>query len=213
VEVSKETELGTDFTLNTNSNSNWLKSINGSFTYWKRSSENVIYSIAVPLSTGASGILDNAIDMSSHGTQFSLNMPIFSSKDLTWDLTTNYGTQVSMIDAISGGATIPLTSSAGSTNVVLVAGKPIGQIYAYATIRSLDQKRSDGTAYFTDAQKASGKWQVVEDKVYGGNVVVDTATKGAMIGSEQLPLGDPSPKFTMSFINNITYKNFINLNL
>ena len=32
VEVSKETELGTDFTINTNSNSNWLKSINGSLT-------------------------------------------------------------------------------------------------------------------------------------------------------------------------------------
>ena len=212
VEVSKETEIGTDFTINTNSNSNWFKSINGSFTYWKRSSANVIYSIAVPLSTGASGILDNAIDMSSHGTQFSLNMPIFTSKDLTWDLTTNYGTQVSMIDAISGGATIPLTSSAGSTNVVLVAGKPIGQIYAYPVVRSLDQKRTDGTSYFTDAMKSSGRYVVVTDPVYGGNVVVDTATKGAMIGSEQLPLGDPSPKFTMNFINNITYKDFINLN-
>ena len=212
VEVSKETELGTDFTINTNSNSNWLKSINGSFTYWQRSSANVIYSIAVPLSTGASGILDNAIDMSSHGTQFSLNMPIFSSKDLSYDLTVNYGTQVSMIDAIKGGATIPLTSYAGSTNVVLIGGMPIGQIYAYPTIRSLDQKRTDGTSYFTAAEKASGKWEVVKDPVYGGNVVVDTATKGAMIGSEQLPLGDPSPKFTMNFINNITYKNFINLN-
>ena len=212
VEVSKETEFGTDFTINTNSNSNWLKSINGSFTYWKRSSANVIYSIAVPLSTGASGILDNAIDMSSHGTQFSLNMPIYSSKNLNWDFTTNYGTQVSMIDAISGGATIPLTSSAGSTNVVLVAGKPIGQIYAYPVVRSLDQVRTDGSAYFTDAMKSSGRYVVVKDPVYGGNVVVDTATKGAMIGSEQLPLGDPSPKFSMSFINNITYKDFINLN-
>lgn len=212
VEVSRETEFGTDFTINTNSNSNWLKSINGSFTYWKRSSANVIYSISVPLSTGANGILDNAIDMSSNGTQFSLNMPIYSSKDLSWDLTTNYGTQVSKIDAITGGATIPLTSSAGSTNVVLVAGKPIGQIYAYPVVRSLDQKRTDGTAYFTDAMKSSGRYVVVTDPVYGGNVVVDTATKGAMIGSEQLPLGDPSPKFTMSFINNITYKDFINLN-
>ena len=212
VEVSKETEFGTDFTINTNSNSNWLKSINASFTYWKRSSANVIYSIAVPLSTGASGILDNAIDMSSHGTQFSLNMPIFSSKNLTWDFTTNYGTQVSMIDKITGGATIPLTSAAGSTNVVLVAGKPIGQIYAYPVVRSLDQKRTDGTAYFTDAMKASGRYVVVKDPIYGGNVVVDTLTKGAMIGSEQLPLGDPSPKFNMSFINNITYKDFINLN-
>lgn len=212
VEVSKETEFGTDFTINTNTNSNWLKSINGSFTYWKRSSADVIYSIAVPLSTGASGILDNAIDMSSHGTQFSLNMPIFSSKNLNWDFTTNYGSQVSMIDAIKGGATIPLTSSAGSTNVVLVGGKPIGQIFAYATVRSLDQTRTNGTPYFTDAMKASGRYVVVVDPVYGGNVVVDTATKGIMMGSEQLPLGDPSPKFNMSFINNITYKDFINLN-
>ena len=212
VEVSKETEFGTDFTINTNSNSNWFKSVTASFTYWKRSSANVIYSVAVPLSTGASGILDNAIDMSSHGQQFSLNIPVYSSKNLTWDFTTNYGTAVSMIDKISGGSDIPLTSSAGSTSVVLAAGHPIGQIYAYQTIRSLTQTRSDGTPYFTAAQQASGRWVVVKDPVYGGNVVVDTTTKGAMIGSELLPLGDPAPKFNMSFINNITFNNWINLN-
>ncbi len=206
VEVSKEFETGTDFTLSTGSNSNWFKSINGSFTYWKRSSANVIFSVSVPLSTGASGRLDNAIDMSSHGTQFSVNLPVYASKNFTWDFTTNFGQQISMIDRISGGADIPLTSGAGSTVEVLVAGKPIGQIYAYKTLRSVNDTRSNGTRYVTPGTE--GKYAIVNDP-YAGKVLIDTATKGIMFGDEALPVGDPNPKFNASFINSFGYKDFL----
>jgi len=208
VEVSKEFEVGTDFTLNTATNSNWLKSINGSLTYWKRSSSNVIFNVSVPLSTGSTGALNNAIDMSSHGIQFSLNMPIYSSKTWNWDLTTNFGKQISMIDRISGGADIPLTSGAGSTVEVLIAGKPIGQIFAYKTLRTLQDTRKDGTRYITPANE--GLYTIVHDP-YAGDVVVQKDTKGIMFTGETYAIGDPNPKFNMSFINSLGYKDIVNL--
>ncbi|WP_163360586.1 TonB-dependent receptor, partial [Klebsiella aerogenes] len=67
VEVSTETEVGTDFTINANNKGNWLRNINVNFTYWKRSTDNAIFSQNVPPSTGASRLLTNAIGLSSNG--------------------------------------------------------------------------------------------------------------------------------------------------
>jgi hypothetical protein len=53
VEVSKEFEVGTDFTIALNKGNSWLSSINASFTYWKRTSENVIYAVSIAPSTGS----------------------------------------------------------------------------------------------------------------------------------------------------------------
>ncbi len=103
VEVSTETEVGTDFTVNANKGGSWLNSINGSFTYWQRKSANVIYQVSDAPSLGSVDQLNNAINMSSNGVQFSLNIPVYQSSTFKWDFTTNWGHQISKIDAISGG--------------------------------------------------------------------------------------------------------------
>ncbi|HTH58027.1 MAG TPA: SusC/RagA family TonB-linked outer membrane protein, partial [Cyclobacteriaceae bacterium] len=128
VEVSKEFEAGTDFTINGTGGS-WFSTINGNFTYWNRKSENVIYTTSAALSSGATGSLNNAIGMESNGVQFSLNFPVYNSGDLKWDFTTNWGHQVSKITSIAGGSDIILTSNAGSTSLVLTPGAIIGQVY------------------------------------------------------------------------------------
>jgi len=200
VEVSKEFEAGADFTINTGGG-RWFNGINGSVSYWKRKSNNVIYTVSVPLSSGAGGRLDNAIDMSSNGVEFSLNFPVYHSRNFSWDFTTNFGHQTSMIDRITGGVDIPLTSAAGSTQVVLVQGQKIGQIYAYKTLRSTDDTKKDGTRYIAKAD--AGKYALAN------GTLIDTATKGIMFTGETYPIGDPNPKFNASFINEFNYKDFL----
>ncbi|ADB37814.1 SusC/RagA family TonB-linked outer membrane protein [Spirosoma linguale] len=205
VEVSKEFEVGTDFTLGGNAGRSWLNSLSGSFTYWKRSSENVIYTVSVPPSLGSTGQLTNAIDMSSNGVQFSLTLPVYSSKDLKWDFTTNFGHQISKIDAISGGADIILTSNAGSTALVLTAGQPIGQVYGYKTLTSMDFTNQEGVKYITDANRAN--YTMV------GKYVVDKTTYQPQFTNETYPLMNPNPKFNASFINGFSFKNYLTLNV
>ncbi|MVM31836.1 SusC/RagA family TonB-linked outer membrane protein [Spirosoma sp. HMF4905] len=204
VEVSKELEIGTDFTIGGNSNRAWLNSISGAFTYWKRSSENVIYTVSVPPSLGSTGQLTNAINMSSNGVQFSLTIPVYKSPSLKWDFTTNFGHQISKIDAISGGADIILTSNAGSTALVLTPGQPIGQVYGYKALTSLDYTRHDGTKYITEADKAN--YTIVDGRV------VKKSDYQIQFTDETYPLMNPNPKFNMSFINGVTFKNFLTLN-
>ncbi|MDJ1502260.1 SusC/RagA family TonB-linked outer membrane protein [Xanthocytophaga agilis] len=202
VEVSKEFEVATDFTVDLH-NGKWFKSINGSVAYWQRKSENVIYTVSTAPSTGSTGTLNNAIGMSSNGVQFSLNIPVYNSGDISWDFTTNFGHQVSKIDKIAGGSDIILTSNAGSTSLVLTPGQIIGQIYGYKALTSLDFKRKDGTRYISEADE--NQYEIVDGRV------VNKSKKQIQFTDETYALANPNPKFNASFINSIAYKSFLTL--
>jgi TonB-dependent starch-binding outer membrane protein SusC len=201
VEVSKETEIGTDLTLNALKDGSWLNTINLSLTYWQRKSENVIYKVSLPPSSGSVDILTNAIDMSSNGVQFSLNMPVYSSAKLKWDFTTNFGHQVSKIDGIAGGNDIILNSGAGDASLVLTPGQIIGQIYGYKALTSTEAVRTNGTPYITNAAEKQF-YEIVDGRL------VDTRTYQIQFADEKVPLGNPNPKFNASFINNLSYRDF-----
>lgn len=202
VEVSTEFEVGADFTVNL-LNGPFLKSVNGSATYWTRTSDNVIYSVSQPLSSGSTGILNNAIGLSSSGYQFSLNIPVYAGNDFKWDLTTNWGHQLTKIKSIAGGADIILTSAAGSTSLVLTPGAPIGQVYGYKNLTSLDAKDKNGNRYIAPADE--GNYTIVDGKV------VKKSDYQMQFKDYQQPIMNPNPKFNASFINNLSYKNFLTL--
>lgn len=202
VEISKETEIGADVTVNLNKGE-WFSNLGLSTTFWKRKSKDVIYAVDLPPSSGSGNYLTNAFSLSSNGIQFSLNMSVASTKNLTWDFTTTFGHQSSKIDAVSTNQDIVLTASAGSTNMVLKAGDKIGQIYGLKAFTSVEQTRKDGTPYISKADE--GKYEMVNGRL------VDTATRGIMFTNETYALGDPNPKFNASFINSIRFKDFITL--
>jgi TonB-linked SusC/RagA family outer membrane protein len=201
VEVSKEFEAGADFIFN-GLRGKWLTNISLSATYWHRKGEDVIYDVSAVPSTGAITNKNNAIFLSSKGVQASLNLSVFKARNFSYDLTTNFGAQSSKIDNIIGGDII-LTTSAGSTSLVLTAGQKIGQIYGYKAFTSLDQTRKDGSLYI--AKTDQGKYQMVN------GYVVDTASKIIQFTNETYPLGTGTPKFNMSFINSFSYKDIVTL--
>jgi len=200
VEVSTEVEFGTDFTVKGTGGS-WFKEINGAVTVWNRKSENVIYTVNAPPSSGAQFLLTNAIGLSSNGFQFSLNLPVYSGKKVKWDLTTNFGHQFSKIDNIAGGADIILTSSAGSTSLVLTPGAAIGQIYGYRALTSVAATRGDGTRFISQANE--GNYEIVDGRV------VDKTTYQIQFSNEQVPLAHPNPDFNMAFINSLSFKDYL----
>jgi TonB-linked SusC/RagA family outer membrane protein len=196
VEVSREIEYGTDLAIN-GFKGNWLSSFNLSATYWTRKGTDVIYDVAVPPSTGAGTIRNNAIELSSSGFQASLSINVLRNKDFNWNVTTNFSHQTSKIDAING-PTIILASSAGSTQLTLNPGTKIGQIYGYKALTSLTQVNQSGVRYIADADL--GDYEIVN------GMVVNKTTKGVQFTNEAYSFGDPNPKFNMSFINSFSYK-------
>jgi len=201
VEVSAETEIGTDFSINLG-HGNWLKSLNVSFSYWTRHTDNAIFAQNVPPSTGATQLLTNAIELSSKGYQFGVNIPVVASKSINWDITVNVGHQSSVIDKVTGGD-IPLNSGAGSTGLVLTAGRKIGEIYGYKALTSINQLRADGKTTFIDPSQA-GNYEIVNGRV------VNKLTKAIFFSDEATSFGDPNPTLTSSFISNLSWKGIIN---
>jgi len=201
VEVSAETEVGTDLTFNINQGGSWFSRISPSFTVWNRKGTNIIYSVAQAISSGAPSAKTNAIDMTSNGWQLSVNMPIYNAGNFTWDFTTNWAHQISKIDNIAGGSDIVLTSSAGSTSLVLHPGAVIGQINGYKAFRSLNDPEL--VAYNSAQGLTNADYTMVDGRV------VNIHTYQIQFSATQTPIGNPNPTFNSSFINTIGYKNYL----
>ncbi len=205
VEISKEREVGLDLSFNI-LKGEWLRGATLSATYWKRSTDNAIYRVDAAPSTGLGTVVNNAFGLGSNGFQASLNLNILNKKDVSWDMTTNFGKQTSEITSTSG-APVVVTSAAGSSNYVLKAGDKIGQLFGFLLIKDLNAiNPATGLPAIPDAQKslytvASNGW------------VVEKATKRPYNIPGQFSFGDPNPLFNMSFINNLTYKGYVNFSM
>ena len=202
VEISKELEVGTDISFKLLKNSNWLKTGGLSFTYWDRKTDNAIYRVDVAPSTGQGTVVNNAFGLASNGLQASLNLNVLSSKSFNWDFTTNYSKQTSIISKVTG-AEVVVTSAAGSSNYVLRAGEKIGQLYGFKILTAVDQvDPNTGLPFIAKADQPLYE-------VASNGYVVNKATKRPANSPRQYSFGDPNPKFNMSFINSVSYKNFL----
>ena len=203
VEVAKELEIGTDLRFRVGKN-NWFKDLGLSFTYWDRTAANIIDQIDVAPSIGLGRQLTNAMSIKSNGIQASLNAQIYSGKSFTWGLTTNFAKQTSKIDKINGGAEIIKISAAGSSTYVIKEGEKIGQLYGYLFLNAVDARDASGNFYIPEA--THGLWEVASN-----GYVVNKTTKQPYATASKYAMGDPNPKFNMSFINDVTYKGYVTL--
>jgi fructose-specific component phosphotransferase system IIB-like protein len=97
-----------------------------------------------------------------------------------------------------------LTSAAGSTGLVLAAGRKIGEIYGYHALTAVDQLRKDGVTPFIPKANQSN-YEIVQGRVVNKN------TKAIFFSDEASSLGDPNPTLISSITNSFSYKNFITL--
>jgi TonB-linked SusC/RagA family outer membrane protein len=203
VEVSRETEVGTDIAIAGFKDTPWFTDFSIAVTYWNRKTKNTIASVDQAPSTGIGSIPQNAFGIASNGIQASLNFSGYKSKKFNWNFTANFGHSNSIISSIIG-APIVVTSSAGSTNYILQAGQKIGQLYGYLMLHSVTQKKPDGS-YFI-AQGSQSNYSVASN-----GWVVNNSTKQPYVTPSQYSFGDPNPKFNMSFINNFSYNDILSL--
>lgn len=204
VEVSKELEVGTDISFNI-LKGDWLQNAALSLTVWNRKTENAIWDVDAAPSSGTGTVKDNAFGLESNGIQASLNIGVLNKKNLNWNLTTLFSKQDSRIASVIGQE-IVVTSAAGSSNYVLRPGERIGQLYGWLLLRDVDQRGPDGNPFIP-------KNEQVNYTVASNGWVVHKTTRQPYATPNRYPLGDPNPKFNMSFINDFNFKGFIALNM
>ncbi len=205
VEISKEQEYGIDLGFNILKGA-WLRNASLSATYWKRTTDNAIYRVDAAPSSGLGTVINNAFGLGSSGFQASLNLGILSKKDFTWDMTTNFSKQTSEITSTSGQQVV-VTSAAGSSNYVLKAGEKIGQLFGFLFIHDLN---AINPATGLEAIPAASKGLYT---VGSNGWVIEKATKRPYNIPGQFSFGDPNPLFNMSFINNLSFKRYLEFSM
>jgi TonB-linked SusC/RagA family outer membrane protein len=198
VQTVHETEIGTDITFKP-SQGKWFSKINLSGSYWKKVNNDVIQYVDLPPSSGVQQIRDNLIDLNVKGADISLDADMYTTKNLEWQFGVRFGTFKTKVLIVANGRDFV------SGLFVVKAGESLGNFYAVTPLTSISQQRSDKTLYIDPAE--AGDYEIVN------GIVVNKTTKRAILtdATDQSIVGNAYPKFTMTFLNNLTL--FQNLNV
>lgn len=151
------------------------------YTYYSNKSEGQIYSVPVPLSTGASTEIRNAGEMLSKGHEVTLTTTPVKTTNFEWEFIVNFNTYENTVEALAEGIDRLILSDP----IVAEAG------YTYPAIY--------GRSYLRDPATD----QIVIDND------LSSPTYGFPLMDNNLKiLGSPVPDYEFNFINNFHYKNF-----
>ena len=194
VQTVRELEVGTDVTYRPGSG-NWLSRINLSATYWKKKNDDIIQYVDLPPSSGVQQKRDNLIDLEVKGADISLDADMYASDNFNWQFGVRFGTFKTKVLRVANNRDFV------SGLFVVKEGESLGNFYAVTPLASLDQQRADKTDYIAPADR--GNYEIVN------GMVVDKVTKRVFLTdpTDQRIVGNAYPKFTMSFQNNLNYKN------
>jgi TonB-dependent starch-binding outer membrane protein SusC len=201
VQEVREMELGTDVVI-TPGEKEWFNRINLSFTYWRKSNKDNIQYVDLAPSTGAQQIRDNLIDLTVKGADASLDAGVFTNKTVDWQLGVRFGTFKTKVDKVANGRDFV------NGLFVVKEGESLGNFYTVTPLTSIDQVRnSDKTRYIPEAD--ASQYEIVN------GLVVNKTTKRAVLtdASDQRITGNAYPDFTMSFINNVTLWQKLNISM
>jgi hypothetical protein len=193
VQKVKEREIGLDLTLKP-SGGQWFSRISLTTSYWHKRNEDIIQNRSGAPSTGVQSTPYNLIDLEVKGLDASLDMDAFTAKNFNWQTGLRFGTFRSKV--------LSVADNKDFVNGVFVVkkGEAVGNFYTVTPLASIDQTRPDKTRYIDPADE--GNYEVVN------GMVVNKTTKRVLLTDpdDQRIVGNAYPKFTMSWINSLSYK-------
>ena len=150
-------------------------------TYYNNKIVDQILWLDVPKTTGAGRMLTNVGELSNKGFEASINYSPIKTKDLIWDIRTNFAINRNKVNKLMPGVDrlVHRDIDAGAAQIISEPGKPMGDIYAY--IPKTDSK---------------------------GNQIIDATDGLAVIDfSEMKKVGNAMPKVVGGFGSYLEYKN------
>ncbi|RYF12729.1 MAG: SusC/RagA family TonB-linked outer membrane protein, partial [Flavobacteriales bacterium] len=204
-ERSMQWNFGTDMELN---NGKYTMS----FDVYNKENTLQLFSVALPVTTGYDRALTNSIGVRNSGAElaFSAN-PLPSKSLIKWNTRFNISYNKNAIMSLpNGGRDLVLSGGRFDKSHILSVGSPINAFYLYRT-RGVFATDNDVPVnpHTGDRYGASGNAFRAGDFYLAdldGDYNIDPFNDG--INPDKVPMGDPNPKWTGGFTNNITYKNF-----
>ena len=136
-ETVKEIEIGTDLRFLNDRLSLGL-------TYYDRVTEDAILNLDTSPSTGFSGTLANAAEISNKGLEIDMSGVLISNIDFTWSVNANYSHNRNMVESLSGVESVFLAGFTGTSSRV-VEGHPMASLWGTGF-----EKNDDGSYVLDD---------------------------------------------------------------
>ncbi|NNF74192.1 MAG: SusC/RagA family TonB-linked outer membrane protein [Flavobacteriaceae bacterium] len=182
-ELISEFEVGFDTRI-------WRNRINLSFSYFDRTTKDLIVFKPLPPSTGFTQTQENIGKVQGDGWEIDLGVDIFKNAGdgLNWNSRVNFTTSEQIVTEQSDDQIL----FAGSTNPVLGANAAI-QGEQLGVIVGTRIERDDDGNFLVDT---SGNYRIEN------NITLPDGRNITPI------IGNPNPDYVMNFINSLSYKNF-----
>jgi hypothetical protein len=127
-ERTRELELGADFGL-------FHDVADLSFTWYHRTSKDVILTLPVAASTGFINVASNGAEIRNAGTEWLLNVRPITRRNLAWDLGFMFSTNRNRVVSLAGAQFVNYGGVGGFALSVAEVGQPVGAFRDFDYIR------------------------------------------------------------------------------
>ncbi len=173
-EFTKEIEAGIDLSF-------WKRRINLDFTWYEKTSTDLIYAVSVPTSTGYTQFLTNIGEISNKGVEIGLSVKPVVTRDFAWEIRGAFTKNENIVEKLVDGLERANLGGgfSGGVSAWLEPGKPFGYLRGQ-----------------------------VADRAPDGSLLIDPQTGWIIEALEQADIGNPNPDFKLGLTNTFTYKGF-----
>lgn len=176
---------------------------------YNKESTDLLFDVLLPVTTGYDQAKTNALGIRNNGYELQLRAsPI--EKAIRWNTSFNIAyNKNTIMNLPNGNRDIVFSGDRFDKSHILSVGSPLNAFYLYRT-KGVYSRLGDvpvnpltGALYQSQGAYGAGDFWL-ED--LDGNYMVDVFNDG--VNPDKLPIGDPNPKWTGGFTNNISYKNW-----
>ncbi len=180
--------------------------IRGSFGYYDKRTEDLIYSMTLPISSAFSSISSNIAATKSHGFEFSIDVDVIKNRNWQLTLNANGSTSKSFITQFNN----TVDSYTGNKTKIEV-GKEVGQWYGYRTYKRLFGSAEEVVALKNRTEVGDITDYRVSRETDGDVYFMDLNGDGKISTDDQDYLGSFMPKLFGGFGFNLYYGTSLNI--
>ncbi|MBE9598572.1 TonB-dependent receptor [Pedobacter sp. MC2016-24] len=177
-ETTYSTNIGLDFQL-------FKNRLSGTIDAYNSRTKDLLMTRTVPIMNGYSRIWDNIGETQNRGIEVTLNTLNLDGKDFKWNSTAVFSLNRDKIVELRGDGLDDISNN-------WFIGKPLRVFFDYNMI---------------------GVWQngeqiTIQGAVPGGAKLMDLDGNGMIDAKDRMVIGSKNPRYTASFANRLSYKNF-----
>lgn len=187
--------------------------IRGSFGWYRKYVDNLIYSKPVPVSSGFSATSQNVGAISNTGVEFDITAEIIRQRDLKWELNFNAAHNKGTLEKLNGVDTF--IGGTGSYTYKLEEGGKLGTFWGYVDAGRFYENAEEVWAlkYINPATGKPANYRAVSFQEGAGDVyVVDLNGDGKITTDDKTTIGDSNPDLFGGFGSTLYWKGLM-LNL